>query len=224
MFSSDAQVAEIHGAGNTLPDDVDAQSGGCPGPYDWRLEEFLHTYGVAFTPEVANVTMVVRAGVRHVLEVAWCQFRLAERVLHFWECVAQSIHIRHVSPDALLGGMRRNVLTLERALSHDVVAARPDPETLCRHLLSVADAALQLASASTDVTRRVYNTTAPMAYNDTNSTYGNSSYGNSSYGNSTKSAYGADVWVDTWCCALRRPEAMINSSLTCPPMHRRKSL
>lgn len=194
-FASAALARTRRGEGWTrdLPSTLEKFDARCPGRRDDALAVFLRTRNVAFTPEMANLTAIVRSGAEHLVAVGACLLDLSTRVLHFWHCVGPTFGLRLVAPDGAIASMKQDLTVLRRTLEHDVRSARPDPTTLTKSLVRVADATLVATSLAVDAA-----TTLPDSAARSNAT---------------------DVdaaWVDTLCCASLMPSRLVSL----PPGHR----
>jgi hypothetical protein len=141
-----SNLTNITGLYGELPLEFKSTIETCVAKTDMLLELFLHSSRVSFTPDHANLTLVIRSAARYVLDIGSCQLRSAEKVLHFWECVGDALHFRQHAPDAPLALLQRRLSTLNSQLMEKV-----DDEALCHELLALADAVLKVATMSSSL-------------------------------------------------------------------------
>jgi hypothetical protein len=169
----------------------------CNGNTDQLLGSFLETSRASFTPEHANMTLVIRKAARYILDVGMCQLKVSQRVLHFWECAGYNLHIKQIGSSAALALFERNLEILRQSLRADITSIRPDSETLSNELLTTADAFLNVASVGTILGQRVHESFLLHTDNE-------------------------HFWIDILCCSVKSPQPLIsNTELRCLPFHRR---
>jgi hypothetical protein len=186
-----------HGIGGQVPVEFVLEIAKCTGDTNRLLMSFLESSRASFTPEHANMTLVVRNAAQYILDVGTCQLKVSKRVLHFWECVGYNLHIKQIGPDAPLASLERNLEILRQSLRTDISSIRPDSETLSHDLLTTADAFLNVASIGTILSQRVHETFLLHTATE-------------------------HFWVDILCCSVKSPQPLIsNTELHCLPVHRR---
>jgi hypothetical protein len=162
-----------------LPDAINHTQDQCRSDYSRLLVEFLETDDLAFTPEFANLTLVVHQSVAYVLSQALCQIAFIRRVLLFWECSCNVLHVRCAAPDGVIHAFYREVNQLQRALMH-----RSDAGNICTQMLAVASSSLTVATLATQNIDYLKDTSKDLL--DQPSTA-----------------------ASVWCCSLQKPTPLI---------------